>query len=144
MYLAGRASEQVFFGSNKITTGAESDISMATRLVRYAVTTAGLSDKIGLVSVNQANTFGQRTALENASEKTAQIVDDEIHKWLDSAYKDAVNIISKNKKLVDKLAQKLLEKETLSADEIKEIVGIKDKKIAKTTKKVAKKTNAKK
>ncbi|MCQ2571953.1 MAG: ATP-dependent zinc metalloprotease FtsH, partial [Alphaproteobacteria bacterium] len=95
VYLAGRVSEEIFFGNKKITTGAENDIKMATRLVRYSVTTAGLSNKIGLVSVNQANTFGQRIALENASEKTAQAVDEEIRSWMDSAYKDAKNLIMK-------------------------------------------------
>lgn len=139
-YLAGRASEEVFFGMNKITTGAESDIAMATRLVRRSITTAGLSEKIGLVAVNQANTFGQRIALENASEKTAEIVDEEIHKWLDIAHKDAKTLIAKNKNVVDKLAKALLEKETLTADEIKEIVN--GKKAKSATK--AKKSNAKK
>ena len=74
--LAGRASEEVFFGPKKITTGAESDIASATRMARYSITTAGLSKKIGMVAINQVNTFGQRIALEDASEKTAQIVDD--------------------------------------------------------------------
>jgi len=120
--LAGRASEEIFFGANKITTGAESDIAMATRLARYSITTAGLSQKIGMVAVNQVDTFGQKVALENASEKTAEIVDNEIRAWMDLAYKDAKNLIAKNKSLVEKLANKLLEKETLTGDEIKEIV----------------------
>lgn len=144
VYLAGRVSEEIFFGNKKITTGAENDIKMATRLVRYSVTTAGLSDKIGLVSVNQANTFGQRIALENASEKTAQAVDEEIRSWMDSAYKDAKNLIMKNKNTVERIAKALLDKETLTGDEIKEIVF--GKKASKKTvaKKPAKKANAKK
>ena len=136
--LAGRASEEVFFGKNKITTGAESDIAMATHLARRSITTAGLSEKIGLVAINQANTFGTRTALENASEKTAEIVDNEIRVWLDAAHKDAKNLISKNKATVEKLANALLEKETLSGEEIKEIV------LGKKKTKVSKKSNAKK
>lgn len=144
VYLAGRVSEEIFFGNKKITTGAENDIKMATCLVRYSVTTAGLSDKIGLVSVNQANTFGQRIALENASEKTAQAVDEEIRSWMDSAYKDAKNLIMKNKNTVEKIAKALLDKETLTGDEIKEIVF--GKKASKKTvaKKPVKKANAKK
>ena len=133
--LAGRASEEVFFGANKITTGAESDIAMATRLARYSITTAGLSEKIGLVSVNQANTFGQKIALENASEKTAEIVDAEIKHWLDVAHSDAKNLIAKNKATVEKLANALLDKETLTGEEIKEIVFGKNKTAKKTTKK---------
>ena len=138
--LAGRASEEVFFGKNKITTGAESDIAMATRIARRSITTAGLSDKIGMVAINQANTFGQRIALENASEKTAEAVDGEIKNWLDNAYKDAKNLIVKNKTKVEKLAKALLDKETLSGEEIREIIS--DKKVV--AKKTSKKSNAKK
>ncbi len=138
--LAGRASEEVFFGKNKITTGAESDIAMATHIARRSITTAGLSDKIGMVAINQANTFGQKVALENASEKTAQLVDEEIKNWLDIAYKDAKNLVSKNKSTVEKLAKALLEKETLSGEEIREIVFGKQK----SAKKTVKKSNAKK
>jgi cell division protease FtsH len=137
--LAGRASEEIFFGKNKITTGAESDIAMATRIARRSITTAGLSDKIGMVAVNQANTFGQRIALENASEKTAEMVDAEIKNWLDTAYKDAKNLIAKNKAVVEKIAKALLDKETLTGDEIREIVSGK-----KSVKKTPKKANAKK
>ena len=142
--LAGRASEEVFFGKNKITTGAESDIAMATRIARRSITTAGLSDKIGMVAVNQANTFGQRIALENASEKTAEAVDGEIKNWLDNAYKDAKNLIVKNKTKVEKLAKALLEKETLSGEEIREIIADKKTTVKKSTKSTVKKSNAKK
>ena len=138
--LAGRAAEEIFFGKNKITTGAASDIEMATRLARRSITMAGLSEKIGLVAVNQANTFGQKIALENASEKTAETVDNEIRNWLDVAHKDAKTLISKNKATVEKLAKALLNKETLSGEEIREIV-LGKKAVAKKT---VKKSNAKK
>lgn len=133
--LAGRSAEEVFFGSDKITTGAESDIAMATRLARYSITTAGMSKKIGLAAINQVNSLGTRSALENASEKTAEMVDDEVRAWLDSAHADATRLLSKNKETVRKLAEELLAKETLTGDEIKEIVF---------GKKGAKKTTAKK
>ncbi|MBP5707440.1 MAG: ATP-dependent zinc metalloprotease FtsH [Alphaproteobacteria bacterium] len=133
--LAGRAAEEIFFGANKITTGAESDIAGATRLARYSITTAGLSNKIGTVAVNQATTFGGRSALENASEKTAELVDAEIRDWMNAAHNDAVKIITSNKKIVEKLAGELLKRETLTGDEIREIIGGKkaDKKPAKKT-----------
>ena len=142
--LAGRASEEVFFGKNKITTGAESDIAGATRMARYCVTVAGLSEKIGMVAINQANTFGQRIALENASEKTAEMVDVEIKDWLNNAYKDAKNLVSKNKATVEKIARALLDKETLSADEIRAIIDDKKTPEKKSTKSTGKKSNAKK
>ena len=131
--LAGRAAEQIFFGADKITTGAESDIDQATRLVRYAVATAGLSPKLGLVAVKQVTSFGTRSQLETASEKTAELVDAEVRSWLDMAYADAVKILTKNKKTVARLADELLKRETLTGDEIREIIF--GKKSAKSVKK---------
>ncbi len=139
MYLAGRACEEIFFGANKITTGAQSDIAGATRMSRYAITVAGLSKKIGLVAINQVMPFGNRTALENASEKTAELVDAEVKAWMDSAYADAKSLITKSKDVVKKLAEELLKKETLSGDEINEIVLGKS-----AAKKTAKKKTVKK
>ena len=120
--LAGRCAEEIFFGTDKITTGAESDIAMATRLARYSITTAGLSKKVGLPAINQVGTFGVRGALENASEKTAELVDAEIRAWLDAAHMDATKHLTKNKKTVEKLANELLTRETLTGAEIREIV----------------------
>ena len=142
--LAGRAAEEIFFGKNKITTGAASDIEMATNVARRSITMAGLSEKIGMVAINQANTFGQRIALENASEKTAEAVDAEIRAWIDAAYKDAKTLVSKNKATVEKIAKALLEKETLSGEEIREIVLGKKATTRKKPTKTTKKSNAKK
>ena len=132
--LAGRAAEEIFFGADKITTGAESDIAAATALARRSITMSGLSNKIGMVSVNQAQTFGARVPLEAASEKTAEMVDAEIRAWTDAAYKDAVKILTKNRATVEKLANELLTRETLTGDEIMEIVSGK-KSAKKATKK---------
>ena len=138
--LAGRSAEELFFGPDKITTGAESDIAMATRLARYSITTAGLSEKLGLAAINQVSTIGTRGALENASEKTAELVDAEIRSWLDTAHKDAKGLLTKNKKTVEKLANELLNRETLTGEEIREIVfGAKKS----TPRKTNKKANAK-
>ena len=136
--LAGRAAEEIFFGADKITTGAESDIAGATRLARYSITTAGLSDKIGMVAINQSAPWSGRSALENASEKTAEMVDTEIRKWLDAAHNDAKNILSHNRAVVERLANELLARETLTGDEIREIIS--GKKVATKRKSVATKT----
>lgn len=136
--LAGRSAEEVFFGADKITTGAESDIAMATRLARYSITTAGLSPKLGLAAINQVNSFGTRSALENASEKTAQMVDEEVRAWLDAAHADATKLLSKNKETVRKLAEELLARETLTGEEIKQIV-FGNKSVKKATAKKVKK-----
>lgn len=126
--LAGRSAEEVFFGADKITTGAESDIAMATRLARYSITTAGLSPRVGLAAINQITNFGRSSALESASEKTAELVDNEIKAWLDAAHADATKLLVKNKKTVERLANELLTRETLTGDEIKEIILGKTKK----------------
>ena len=126
--LAGRAAEEIFFGANKITTGAESDIAGATRLARYAITTAGLSDKLGMVAINQSTPWGGRSPLENASEKTAEVVDSEIRNWMDAAHADAKRILSQNRAMVERLANELLARETLTGDEIRDIIA--GKKIA--------------
>ena len=125
--MAGRCAEEIFFGADKITTGAESDIAMATRLARYSITTAGLSKTVGLPAINQVGTFGVHGALENASERTAELVDAEIRTWLDAAHADATKHLTKNKKTVEKLANELLNRETLTGAEIREIVFGKSK-----------------
>jgi ATP-dependent Zn protease len=140
MYLAGRASEEIFFGSDKITTGAEADIAAATRLTRMAITVAGMSKKIGLVAVNQVMPLNSRRALENASEQTARAVDDEVKSWIDAAHADATRRLSRGRATVKKLAEELLKRETLTGDEIQEIVfGKRGKAEPKTSAKETKK-----
>ena len=122
IFLAGRAAEEIFFGADKITTGAESDIAAATRMARHSITIAGLSKKIGLPAINQVMPFGSKTALEKCIRKTAEAVDAEVKSWLDDAHKDASRILNKNKTLVKKLAEELLKRETLTREEIEKIV----------------------
>ncbi|MDR3208887.1 MAG: ATP-dependent zinc metalloprotease FtsH [Rickettsiales bacterium] len=124
--LGGRATEELFFGADKITTGAESDIASATYLARKALTAWGMSPKIGMVAVNQVESWG-RNALENASQKTAEAVDAEVRTWIDSAYKRAKAILSKHKAKLKKLAEELLKRETLTSEEIEKIVVKRDK-----------------
>ncbi|MDR1207395.1 MAG: ATP-dependent zinc metalloprotease FtsH [Rickettsiales bacterium] len=120
--MGGRAAEEVFLGADKITTGAEMDIAHATYLARRSITMDGLSEKIGPVAINQADTFGTRHALESASQKTAELVDSEIRSWMDTAHRDAKNILGKNREKVKKLAEELLARETLSREEIEKII----------------------
>jgi cell division protease FtsH len=122
IFLAGRASEELFFGANKITTGAENDIAQATHVARKAITSWGLSSKVGTVAVNQVESWG-RNSLENASQKTAELVDAEVRAWIDSSYKKSKAIISKNKTTLKKLAEELLKRETLTREEIEKIVS---------------------
>jgi cell division protease FtsH len=126
IYMAGRASEEVFLGKDKITTGAMADIAAATNLARHAVAQAGLSPKLGMIALNETvGGWGYTTRRENVSDKTAEVLDAEIKSLMDAAYKDSLKTIQKNKAKVKKLAEELLKRETLTASDINKILGIK-------------------
>ncbi|MBD5397897.1 ATP-dependent zinc metalloprotease FtsH [bacterium] len=124
--LAGRISEETFFGKDKITTGASSDIQAATKYARNSVVFWGLSPKVGTVY------YGEREKYP-ISEETSREIDLEVKRMIDEGYKLAKSTISKHKTTLEKLAKALLEYETLTGDEVRAIV--KGKKI-KLTKKI--------
>ena len=132
--MGGRIAEELIFGPSKVTTGASSDISMATNIARKMVTEWGMSDKLGPLSYgeNEQEIFlgHSVTQKKNVSENTAQEIDKEIRKIIDEAYKGARSIIKKNINQLHKLAKGLLHYETLTGEEIKDI--IKGKKIKKS------------
>ena len=131
--MGGRISEQLIFGDANITTGASSDISMATNIARKMVTEWGMSDKLGPLSYgeNEQEIFlGHSVAVKkNVSEKTAEAIDKEVKKIVDEAYKKAKTIIKTHFKDLHKLAKGLLKHETLTGAEIKDL--LKGKKIKK-------------
>ena len=141
--MGGRIAEEIIFGPSKVTTGASSDISMATNIARKMVTEWGMSDKLGPLAYgeNEQEIFlgHSVTQKKNISEGTAQEIDKEIRKIVDEAYKKARSIIKKNINQLHKLAKGLLHYETLTGDEIKDV--IKGKKIKKSNIKNAKKKN---
>jgi cell division protease FtsH len=122
----GRIAEEQIFGAEKVTTGASSDIRMATDVARRMVTEWGMSDKLGFLAYggDEQEVFLGRsmTQSKNMSEATADVIDSEIRRIVDLAYKDAATILKKNAKQLELLAQGLLEYETLNGDEIKIIV----------------------
>ncbi len=131
--MGGRIAEELIFGYSKVTTGASSDISMATDIARKMVTEWGMSDKLGPLSYgeNEQEVFlgHSVTQRKNVSENTAQEIDKEVRKIVDEAYKKSKQIIKKHIKDLHKLAKGLLEYETLTGDEIKDV--LKGKKIRK-------------
>ncbi len=141
--MGGRIAEKLIFGPSKVTTGASSDISMATNIARKMVTEWGMSDKLGPLSYgeNEQEVFlgHSVTQKKNISEYTAQEIDKEIRKIIDEAYKVAQSILKKNINQLHKLAKGLLQHETLTGEEIKDV--IKGKKIKKTTTKNTKNKN---
>ena len=141
--MGGRIAEVIIFGPSKVTTGASSDISMATNIARKMVTEWGMSDKLGPLAYgeNEQEVFlgHSVTQKKNISESTAQEIDKEIRKIVDEAYKKAYSILKKNINQLHKLAKGLLHYETLTGDEIKDI--IKGKKIKKFVAKSKKNKN---
>jgi cell division protease FtsH len=125
--MGGRVAEELVFGKEKITSGASSDIEQATKLARAMVTRWGYSDKLGTVAYgdNQQELFlgHSVTQSQNVSEDTAQIIDAEIKRLIDTAYQQANQILTEKSKDHEVLAQGLLEYETLSGEEIKDLIN---------------------
>jgi cell division protease FtsH len=125
--MGGRVAEELKFGKENITSGASSDIEQATKLARAMVTQWGFSDELGQVSYgeNQQEVFlGHSVAqTKNVSEATAQTIDSEVRRLIDEAYDSAMKILRKKKKDWEALSLGLLEYETLSGDEIADLIA---------------------
>ena len=123
-YLGGRVSEELFCG--EISTGASDDFKRATQIARSMVTEYGMSDlgpvqfehKSGEVFLGRDYTNSSK----NYSDAVALEIDKEIRKIINECYKNAKDILSKNKWLVEALAKTLYEKETITKEEIEEVV----------------------
>jgi cell division protease FtsH len=122
MAYGGRVAEEIIFGRDRVTTGAASDIQLATQIARRYVTQWGLSDAVGpvLVGDNEQEIFlGQQiVSRREVSEQTHQVVDAEVKRVIDAAYQLATRVLSENIELLHAVAAALLERETLSRDEI--------------------------
>lgn len=125
--MGGRVAEELTFGADNVTSGAQSDIDQATKLARAMITQWGYSKELGMVSYgdNQEEVFlGHSVArTQNISEETARKIDSEIKRLVDDGYKTARTILTKKKKDLEALAQGLLEYETLSGDEITDLLN---------------------
>ncbi|HXF89701.1 MAG TPA: ATP-dependent zinc metalloprotease FtsH [Xanthobacteraceae bacterium] len=125
--MGGRVAEELVFGKEKVTSGAQSDIEQATRLARMMVTRWGFSDELGTVAYgeNQDEVFlGMSVARQqNVSEATAQKIDLEIKRLVESAHAEARHILETKRADLDTLAKGLLEYETLTGDEIKDLLA---------------------
>jgi cell division protease FtsH len=124
--MGGRVAEELVFGREKVTSGAASDIEQATRLARMMVTRWGLSDELGTVAYgeNQEEVFlGYSVARQqNISEATVQKIDGEIKRLVEDGYAEAHHILTEKRSDLEVLARGLLEYETLSGDEIKDLL----------------------
>ncbi|MCE3255575.1 MAG: ftsH [Rickettsiaceae bacterium] len=124
--MAGRAAEELVFGYDKVTTGASSDIEQATKMAKAMVTKWGLSDKVGTVDYG-ADRNGQSYGNENViSEETTKLIDSETKRIVDEALQRAKKILTEKRSDLEILAKGLLEFETLSGDEIKDLLAGKE------------------
>ncbi|EYS94122.1 ATP-dependent zinc metalloprotease FtsH [Bartonella bacilliformis Cond044] len=125
--MGGRVAEELKFGKENITSGAASDIEQATKLARAMITRWGFSDMLGHVAYgdNQDEIFlGHSVArTQNISEETARMIDAEVRRLIDDAYKTATKILKTQNKQWLALAQGLLEYETLTGTEINEVIA---------------------
>ena len=120
--MGGRVSEEIVFGKEKVTSGAQSDIEQATKLARAMVTRWGFSDELGTVMYgeNQEEVFlgysmGRQ---QNISESTSQKIDLEVRRLVEAGLSEARRIVTEKREQLEDLAKALIEYETLTGDEI--------------------------
>ncbi|HLG50025.1 MAG: ATP-dependent zinc metalloprotease FtsH [Chloroflexi bacterium] len=118
--LGGRVAEELVFG--EITTGAENDIERATQTARRMVTEYGMSSRIGPIALGHKEELiflGREIAEQkNYSEKSAEAIDEEIHRLITTAYERAKEILTTHRDILDRLAQKLMRDETVEGEEL--------------------------
>lgn len=132
--LGGRLAEELVFGEEEVTTGASNDLQQVARVARQMVTRFGMSDRLGPVALGrqQGNMFlGRDIAAErDFSEETAAAIDDEVRNLVEQAYRRAKAVLVNNRHVLDSLAEMLIEKETVDAEELQELLANSDVKIA--------------
>ncbi len=118
--LGGRAAEEVVFDS--VTTGASNDIEKATKIARAMVTQYGMSDRFGLVGLESVeNQYLSGNTVLNCADATAAGVDEEVMRILRESYDEALRLLRENREVMDKLAEFLIEKETITGKEFMHI-----------------------
>ena len=132
VYLSGRAAEAVVFDT--ITTGAANDIEEATKLARAMVTQYGMSDKFGLMGLATTRSMYLENGVDmNCGDETATAVDEEVQRMLKVAFEKAKELLTSHRDALDKIAEYLIEKETITGKEFMklftEITGIEEKKV---------------
>ena len=124
--MGGRVAEELIFGDSKVTSGASSDIEMATKMARNMVTKFGMSSKLGPIQYgeNEEEVFLGRSVQkhQNVSEETAKLIDSEIRLIVDTCYEKARSILEDKIDDLHNLAKGLIEYETLSGDEILSLI----------------------
>jgi len=127
MAYGGRVAEELVFGPEKVTTGAAQDIQQATNIARRMVTQFGMSEVIGPIAVGdrEQEIFLGREVVQRReiSDRTAQLVDEEVKSILTHAYTEAGRILKERRAALDRLAAALLERETLEREQVEMVVA---------------------
>ena len=126
MMFGGRVAEDLIFGKQEVTTGATNDIQQATSLARRMVTEWGMSNKLGRLryNANEEEVFlgHSVTRSQHLSEDTARLIDEEVRQIVEQAEAEARRVLAENIDVLHRVAQALLEYETLSGDDIRRIL----------------------
>ncbi len=126
MAMGGRVAEELKFGKEKVTSGAQADIEHATKIARAMVTQYGLSEKLGPIAYaeDEGEVFlGQTIARTKAiSSDTAKLIEDEIKRFVTEGYETAKRVLAERATEWERLAQALLEYETLTGEEIDKVM----------------------
>jgi len=132
--LGGRIAEELIYGEEEVTTGASNDLQQVARVARQMVTRFGMSDNLGPVALGrqQGNMFLGRDIMSERdfSEETAATVDEEVRNLVDVAYNRAKRVLEENRNILDKLAEMLIDKETVDAEELQDLLASNDVKTA--------------
>ncbi|MBW4540038.1 MAG: ATP-dependent zinc metalloprotease FtsH3 [Myxacorys chilensis ATA2-1-KO14] len=132
--LGGRLAEEIIYGDEEVTTGASNDLQQVARVARQMVTRFGMSDRLGPVALGrqQGNMFlGRDIASErDFSEETAATIDEEVSTLVEEAYRRAKAVLIDNRHVLEQLAAMLIEKETVDAEELQELLANSDVKMA--------------
>ncbi|TVQ64789.1 MAG: ATP-dependent metallopeptidase FtsH/Yme1/Tma family protein [Spirulina sp. DLM2.Bin59] len=132
--LGGRVAEEIIFGTEEVTTGASSDLQQVARVARQMVTRFGMSEQLGPVALGRqsGNVFMGRDIASDRdfSDETAAMIDEEVRKLVDQAYERATHVLNENRHILDKLAEVLVDKETIDAEELQVILNSNDVKMA--------------
>jgi cell division protease FtsH len=125
MAMGGRVAEELVFGPEKVTSGATSDIQQVSRIARAMVTQFGMSEKIGYIDyANEQQSFlGSYQGSVNHSADTQKLIDDEVRRLIDEGYAEAKRILVEKREDLERLAQGLLEYETLTGSEITRVIA---------------------
>ena len=125
--LGGRIAEEIIFGEEEVTTGASNDLQQVARVARQMIMRFGMSDRLGPVALGrqQGNPFMGRDIMSERdfSEETASTIDDEVRNLVDQAYRRAKEVLTSNRIVLDEIAKRLVEKETVDSDELQEILN---------------------